>query len=126
MTNILCHSSIAISVAMLVMMSSDPVVAKPLVKSKVVVISQAVTKANVLDSVSPQPVEAILASVKFKRTTKKAVVHQVAAAKSVTRIVKTDYHINADRSSQGIDSFITVDRVDSHKHYAPAIDRWTN
>jgi hypothetical protein len=129
MSNTLYHSSIAISVAMLVMMSSSPVFAKPQPKSQVMVISQAVAKASVIDGISPQPIEAILASVKLRQTSqpkaKKAIARPVAA-KSELRMIKTDYYINADRSSRGIESFINVDRVKSRKYHAPAIDQWTN
>jgi hypothetical protein len=129
MYNILHRSSIAIYVAMLVLISSHPVLAKPQAKSKVVVISQAVTKASVDDTISPQPVEAILAGIRLKQASqlkaKKAVVRPAAAAKSLVRIIKTDDRIDA-KSLQGIDSFIGVDRVNSDRDRSTAIDRWTN
>jgi hypothetical protein len=115
---------------MLVIMSSAPVFAKPQAKSQVVVISQVVTKASLIDAISPQPVKAILASVRLKQTSqpkaKKVVVRPVVVAKSAARTVKTDYHFNANRPSQGIDSFINIDRVKSRKYHAPGIARWTN
>ena len=129
MSNLLCHSSIAISVAMLVVMSSSSVFAKPQPKRQVMVISQAVAKASVINAISPQPTEAILASVKLRQSSQpkaKKTIARPVAAKSVLRMIKTDYYTNADRSSRGIESFINVDRVKSRNSHSPAIDRWTN
>jgi hypothetical protein len=126
----------AISVAMLVIISSSPVFARPQPKPQVMAIGKAPANASVINVISRQPIEAILASVKLRQTSqpkanlaivklrqtnqpkaKKAIARPMAA-KSVLRIV------NKDRSSGGIESFINVDGVKNRNYHTPAIDRW--
>jgi hypothetical protein len=129
MYNLRYRRWIAISVSMLAMLSSCPVLAKPLVRAKTIVNSQLKHKAVAIDqNVSPQPVEAILVNVRVKQSiqskVKKGSVRQVGTSKSVAPTTKTSNHLNADRSSQGISAFTHPDRVNSQPNHAAAIDRW--
>jgi hypothetical protein len=130
MHNLRYRRWIAISVSTLAIISSCPVLAKPLVRAKTIVTSQLTNKTVVVDnSVSPQPVEAILANVRAKKSiqakVKRASSPPIVTAKSVVQTTKTSHHLNADQSSQGISTFTNSNRVNSQPNH-PAIDRWVD
>jgi hypothetical protein len=120
---------LTILVSSLVIVSSNPAIAKPQTRSRVIVISQAVARSKIIRGVSPQPVAAILANARFKLLTpnkvRKAATRQVLNTHSVARMEKIPNHVN-DRSSQGLAAFIDVDRVSTHTYRSVAIDRLTN
>jgi hypothetical protein len=111
---------IAISVVTLVIVSSYRVLAKPQVRSKAIIASQINNKAGATDQVSPQPVDVILENVRIKPKARKAPTRPAIASKSVGQNPKKTRHINAERSSQGVEVFTNTERVNSR---ANAIDR---
>jgi hypothetical protein len=132
MCNLRHYLWITITVSVLAILASNPVLAKPQYRSKVIkpiVTSQAVSKVVVDNAISPPPVEAILANIRLKPAPvaqpKRAIHHKVVTAKSVTAVVPP-HHIQADRSSQGIDRFVDTNQTQSqsHKSKSAGIDRW--
>lgn len=119
MYNLPHQIGIAVSVLTLAIVSSSSVLAKPQTRSKVIVTSQLTRKVAVMDNISPQPTEAILANVRFKASiqakTSRVTRPKVVNPRSVT-------HISADQSSSGISTFTNVDRVNSPANNSSAID----
>jgi uncharacterized ferritin-like protein (DUF455 family) len=119
MYNLPHQIGIAVSVLTLAIVSSSSVLAKPQIRSKVIVTSQLTRKVAVMDNISPQPTEAILANVRLKASiqakTNRVTRPKVVNPRSVT-------HISADRSSSGISTFTNVDRVNSPANNSSAID----
>jgi hypothetical protein len=130
MSNLSHRLGIAISVSMLAIVVSYPVLAKPQPPSKQTIASQITTKAVVTANVSRQPTDAILANVRLKSAIPgkigKVTTRSVVTAKSVARTTKTSQHVNADRSSQGTATFTKVDRSNSQSNKSSGIDSWVN
>ncbi len=126
MYNLRRHLWIAISASTLAIVSSDPVFAKPLVGSRTVVTSQVTTKSAETDSISRQPIEAILANVKLNSSSQPKAGRISAPPVAVTRTVKATRRVSTDRSSQGVGTFTNGDRVQDRPNNFSPIDRWTD
>ena len=130
MSNLSHRIGIVVSVSTLAMVLNYPVLAKPQPRSKPVLTSQLTTKAAVADNGSRQPTEAILANVKLKSSIPakvgKIAPRPVEIVKSVARTTKTSQHINADRSSQGTETFTNVDRSNPRSNKSSGIDSWVD
>ena len=130
MSNLSHRIGIAISVSTLMIGLSYPVLAKPQPRSKSVLTSQLTPKAAVAAAGSRQPTEAILAKIKLSSASSvkvgKANTRSVAIVRSVARTTKTGQHVNADRSSQGTETFTKVSRFSPRSNKSSGIDRWVN
>ena len=120
---------IAIAGSMLAIVASDPVLAKPLVRSKAMIASQPTTRSIDPDRGARQPIEAILAKVKLKVTipTKagQKSVRSMVTAKAIGRTTKNiNNHLNADRSSQGTQTFTNPNPVKNRANNSSALDPW--
>ena len=120
MYNLHHRIGIAVSVLTLAIVSSSSVLAKPQIRSKVIITSQVTNKVAVMDHISPQPIEAILANVRLKSSIQ-AKTGRVARPKVVNSRSVT--HISADRSSQGISTFTNTDQVNHPTNNSAGIDR---
>jgi hypothetical protein len=121
MYNLSHRLAIAISVSILGIGSSDPVLAQP--QPKTVTVSQTGNKAQAPDDIARPPIDAILANLKPKLSPQTKVVrfpqHQRGEQRS---LAKTTHPIRlkpADRSRQNIANFVDTDR-DPHPS---AVDR---
>jgi dUTPase len=121
---------IAISVSTLAIVVSYPVIAKPLPRSKQIIASQVTTKAAATINVSRQPTDAILANVRLKSSMPanvgKAAPRSVTTTKSVARTTKTSKHVDADRSSQGTETFTKIDQTNRRTSKSSGLDRWVD
>jgi hypothetical protein len=130
MSNLSYRLGIAISVSMLAIVVSLPVIAKPQPRSKSILTSQLITKSAVTADGSRQPTEAILANIRLKSSVPakvgKVAPRPVVMIKSVARITKASQHISADRSSQGTATFTKVDRSNPRSNKSSGIDRWVD
>jgi hypothetical protein len=91
---------IAICVSILSILSSYPVFAKPQPQSKVIATSHLSKKVSILDEISPPPVEAILANLKFNPSLQAKSVRSGSPSSPVT-----NNRDRANRFSQGISKF---------------------
>jgi hypothetical protein len=130
MSNISHRLGIAISVSMLAIVLNYPVLAKPQSRAKQIIASQLTTKAVVTANVSRQPTDAILANVKLKSSMPakvgKAATRPVVTTKSVARTTKTNKHLDADRSSQGTETFTKTDQTNRRTSKSSGLDRWVD
>jgi hypothetical protein len=126
MYNLHRHLWIAISASTLAIMSSDPVLAKPLARSKPMITSQVTTKAAATDSVSRQPIEAILANVKLNPSSQPKAGRVSSPPVAATRTIKATRRNSTDRSLQGVGTFTNSDRVQDRPNNFSPIDRWTD
>jgi hypothetical protein len=133
MCNLRHYLWITISVSALAILASNPALAKPQVRSKVikpVVTSQVSPKVVVDDAISPQPVEAILANIRIKPSATAQAVRtgqqKAATTKSVTAVGSPARNGKADLSSKGIANFVGTNPPKSqpNKAQSKGIDQW--
>lgn len=116
---------VAISVSALAIVSSCPVSAKPQPRSKVIVTSQADNSDPVTDdSISPPPVEAVLARVKVKPAkVASSNARSIVKVAPTVRLQKSGRHVSAARSLKGISNLIDSDRVTPKYDNYSAVNR---
>jgi hypothetical protein len=131
MCNLRHYLWITISVSALAILASDPVLAKPQIRSKAmkpVVTSQVLPRVVVDDAISPPPVQAILANIRVKPALgapAKRIV-QSKPTKTVTSVSKPAPTVETDRSAQGIANFVGTNppKRQPSKAQSKGIDRW--
>jgi hypothetical protein len=131
MCNLRHYLWITISVSALAILASDPVLAKPQIRSKAikpVVTSQVSPKVVVDDAISPQPVQAILANIRVKPAPGAPAkrIGQSKAIKTVPSTIKPAPNVETDRSSKGIANFVGTNPPKSqpNKAQSKGIDQW--
>jgi hypothetical protein len=126
MSNLRHYLWITISVSALAILAGDPVQAKPQVRSKAIITSQVTTKAVATDdSISPPPINAILANLKIKSApakTGRTARSKAENPKSAIRVTSTR-HINASQA-KGTVSLVKLDQPKRQSTKSSGIDRW--
>jgi hypothetical protein len=127
MCNLRHYLWITLSVSALAISAIDPVLAKPQVRSKVIVSSQLPTKAVAIDnSIAPPPINAILANLKLKLApAKTSSTTRVKAEhpKSAIRVTSTR-NINAIQASKGSAGSVKLEQPKRKSNKSSGIDRW--